>query len=518
VLLPASRCRRASEQVRDRGLGQVLTLATQRITLDMETPVEQTSEWATGMATVLVVPKLGLTMTEGRIGRWLKRPGETVSAGEPVLEVETEKLTVEVEAPASGILAHVLAEEGAVLPVAAPIAVIAEPGETVDLSTIVPGSPTATLTSTAPIASGASSLPTPSKRPVTEGGEVRATPAARKLAREHGIDLRHIRGTGPGGRITAEDIERYLATRTAPGWPRGETVRFWSDGYALAGELFLPTHLPLPRPGIVLCTGIHGIKELGIPLLAQALADAGFVVLTFDYRGFGASEGPRGRLLPSERIRDARAALTFLETHPAVDPQRLAIGGLSMGGAHALSVAARDERVRACVALAPVTDGRRWLRSLRAEWQWRLFLEEIALDRRARVQSGMSRHVPLSTIMPPDPETEMTMREMAKRFPDLVVEPEVTLESAEALLEYQPEREIDRIAPRPLLLVHGRQDVLVAPDESLVAFQRAGEPKRLVLLEGMGHFNWLNSQHPVFGRVLGELTNWLEVWLVNRAD
>jgi fermentation-respiration switch protein FrsA (DUF1100 family) len=94
----------------------------------------------------------------------------------------------------------------------------------------------------------------------------------------------------------------------------------------------------------------------------------------------------------------------------------------------------------------------------------------------------------------------------------------VTLESAEALLEYQPEREIDRIAPRPLLLVHGRQDVLVAPDESLVAFQRAGEPKRLVLLEGMGHFHWLNSQHPVFGRVLGELTNWLQVWLVNRAD
>ncbi|MBO9307576.1 E3 binding domain-containing protein, partial [Thermomicrobium sp.] len=224
MLLPASRWRRASEQVRDRGLGQVLTLATQRITLDMKTPVEQTSEWATGMATVLVVPKLGLTMTEGRIGRWLKRPGEAVSAGEPVLEVETEKLTVEVEAPASGILAHVLAEEGAVLPVAAPIAVIAEPGETVDLSTIVPGSPTATLTSTAPIASGASSLPTPSERPVTEGGEVRATPAARKLAREHGIDLRHIRGTGPGGRITAEDIERYLATRTAPGWPRGETV------------------------------------------------------------------------------------------------------------------------------------------------------------------------------------------------------------------------------------------------------------------------------------------------------
>ncbi len=458
------------------------------------------------MATVVVIPKLGLTMTEGRVGRWLKRPGEPVQAGEPVLEVETEKLTVEVEAPASGILSHVLAEEGATLPVAAPVAVIAEPGEDVDLASVVPAASVvrSDTSSDSPAAS-----PTSPARETPPTSEVRATPAARKLARDHGIDLARVPGTGPGGRITAEDVERYLAAQQAAPWPRGEPVRFRSDGYALAGELFLPAAVDQPVPGIVLCTGIQGIKELGMPLLAQALAQAGYAALIFDYRGFGASEGPRGRLLPFERIRDARAALTVLETHPAVDTRRLAVAGLSMGGAHALSVAALDERVRACVAIAPVTNGRRWLRSLRPEWEWRLFLEELQRERRERIHQDTPQRVPLSRIMPQDPETQVTLRELAKRFPELDVDPDVTLDSAEALLEYQPEHEVERIAPRALLLIHGRQDVLVAPDESLAAFERAREPKRLVLLDGMGHFNWLNPNHPVFARVVETITTWL---------
>ncbi|MDW8058728.1 MAG: alpha/beta fold hydrolase [Thermomicrobium sp.] len=467
------------------------------------------------MATVIVIPKLGLTMTEGRVGRWLKRPGETVQAGEPVLEVETEKLTVEVEAPASGILAHVLAEEGTTLPVAAPVAVIAEPGEELDLSAILPAS---SSPATSRPATGSTGAPVTLSREAVPASEIRATPAARKLARDHGIDLARVPGTGPAGRITAEDVERYLASRTAAPWPRGEPVRFRSDGYALAGELFLPTDISRPAPGIVLCTGIQGIKELGMPLLAQAFAQAGYAALVFDYRGFGASEGDRGRLLPFERVRDARAALTLLETHPAVDPSHLAIVGLSMGGAHALSVSAVDERVRACVAIAPVTNGRRWLRSLRAEWEWRTFLEELARDRRERIQRETPRRVPLSTIMPPDPETQVTLRELAKRMPDLPVDPDVTLDSAEAILEYEPEREVERIAPRPVLFVHGRQDVLVAPGESLAAFERAREPKRLVLLDGMGHFNWLNPQHPVFARVLAEATAWLQRWLAAESS
>jgi alpha-beta hydrolase superfamily lysophospholipase len=466
------------------------------------------------MATVVVIPKLGLTMTEGRVGRWLKRPGDPVQAGEPLLEVETEKLTVDVEAPASGILIQVLAAEGTTLPVAAPVAVIAAPDEEIDVAALVSTQAVATASTQETVPAAVPSTPA---RAGESTGEIRATPAARKLAHDHGIDLARVPGTGPGGRITAEDVERFLASKAAPPWPRSEPVRFWSDGFALAGELFLPGEVTAPVPGIVLCTGIQGIKELGMPLLAQALCEHGYAALTFDYRGFGASEGPRGRLLPVEQVRDARAALSYLESHPAVDPRRLAVLGLSMGGAHALTVAAYDERVRACVAIAPVTNGRRWLRSLRPEWEWRSFLEELARDRRERVRKDTPRRVPLSTVMLPDPETQITLRELAKRFPELAVDPDVTFDSAEALLEYAPEREVDRIAPRAVLFVHGQQDVLVAPDESLAAFERAGEPKRLILLEGMGHFNWLNPQHPVFARVRAAVLDWLDQWLTSAS-
>ncbi len=464
------------------------------------------------MATVVVMPKLGLTMTEGRVGRWLKQPGEPVRQGEPLLEVETEKITIEVEAPESGVLKHVLAEEGATLPVAAPVAVVAAPDEEVDLSQVTAG-----VTATAGQAPAeTAAAPAPSMSTPAGGAQVLATPAARKLAREHGIDLARIRGTGPGGRVTYEDVERAIAQRgEAAGFPRGEPVTFYSDGLRLAGELFLPRgEAGAARlPGVVLCTGIQGIKELGMALLAQALADAGFAALTFDYRGFGGSEGPRWRPLPHEQVRDARAALTYLCQHPRVEANRVGLLGMSLGGAHALVAAAEDERARCVVALEPVTNGRRWLRSLRSEWEWRVFLEELGQDRVARTLTGNSRRVSIYKIMPPDPETRTILQEVGSQFPELEVHPDFPLESAEALAEFRPEAVVDRIAPRPVLFLHGEVDVLVSPEESISAAARAGEPKRLVLLPGMGHLNWLNPQHPIFTRVIDEVVGWFRQFL-----
>ena len=463
------------------------------------------------MATVVVMPKLGLTMTEGRVGKWLKQPGEPVRQGEPILEVETEKITIEVEAPESGVLKHVLAPEGATLPVAAPVAVVAAPDEEVDLSLVASGAPVAAGPAPAEVTAAPASASATAT--LAAGAQVLATPAARKLAREHGIDLGRVHGTGPGGRVTYEDVERAIAQRgEAVAFPRGEPAIFYSDGLRLAGEIFLPRgEVGTARlPGVVLCTGIQGIKELGMPLLAQALAEAGFAALTFDYRGFGSSEGARWRPLPYEQVRDVRAAITYLSRHPLVDGQRVGLLGMSFGGAHALVAAAEDERARCVVALEPVTDGRRWLRSLRSEWEWRVFLEELAHDRAERVVHGTSRRVSLYEIMPPDPESRTLLQEVARQFPELDVHPEFPLESAEAFAEYRPEAAVDRIAPRPVLLLHGEVDVLVSPEESISAAARASEPKRLVLLPGMGHLNWLNPQHPVFARVIAEVVGWFE--------
>ncbi len=162
------------------------------------------------MATEVVLPKLGLTQDEGTIVRWVKPEGSRVTKGEPLFEVLTDKATIEVEAPASGVLLRILVPEGATAPVATPIAVIGEPGER-----IAAGSPSAPR-SVAPAsdgraaASAAAPLAVPATVPHAGDGRLRVSPRARALASAHGIDLRSVGGSGPDGRVIERDVQRAL--------------------------------------------------------------------------------------------------------------------------------------------------------------------------------------------------------------------------------------------------------------------------------------------------------------------
>jgi pyruvate dehydrogenase E2 component (dihydrolipoamide acetyltransferase) len=149
------------------------------------------------------MPKWGLTMKEGKVARWLKGEGDTVEAGEPLFEVETDKITNSVEAPASGVLAQIVVPEGEVAPVQAVVAIIAAPGETpakVEAGAVAPED------AAAPAAAAGADAPA-APAPAQEGGFVRAMPAARRLARELGIDLAAVSGTGRDGAVTAKDVQ-----------------------------------------------------------------------------------------------------------------------------------------------------------------------------------------------------------------------------------------------------------------------------------------------------------------------
>ena len=164
------------------------------------------------MAKLVVMPKLGLTMTEGLVSRWLKAEGDAVKEGEPLFEVETDKLTNTIEATASGTLLKILAKEGDTLPCLAGVAVIGEPNE--DISELVPG---AAPKAEAPAPAAAPAAPAaPAKAP---GGRVVASPAAKKLAKELGLDIALVPGTGPGGRITEEDVKKFKAAPPPPPEP-----------------------------------------------------------------------------------------------------------------------------------------------------------------------------------------------------------------------------------------------------------------------------------------------------------
>ncbi len=181
------------------------------------------------MASEVKLPRLGQGMESGTIVKWLKGEGDRVEKGEPLYELDTDKVTQEVEAEASGVLLKIAVSEGEV-PVGRTVAVIGEEGEEVSLEQEAEAEP-------APKEEPKQAAAPPQAQqdgngrpePVEQtGGRVKASPLARRIARERGIDLSSLRGTGPEGRIVAEDVERSEAAPVAPAVapvPTGEVER-----------------------------------------------------------------------------------------------------------------------------------------------------------------------------------------------------------------------------------------------------------------------------------------------------
>jgi len=176
------------------------------------------------MAETINMPKLGFDMAEGTLVRWVKQIGENINKGDVLAEIETDKATVEVESPASGVVLQQIVDEGSVVPVNAPIAIVGEEGEEVkDIPAADSGGkkeePKAEEKSAAPSQPEAESPPQASTTP--EGDRIKASPLAKKIARDKNVDIANVQGTGPGGRVVRKDVEAALSSgaTSAPSRP-----------------------------------------------------------------------------------------------------------------------------------------------------------------------------------------------------------------------------------------------------------------------------------------------------------
>ncbi len=185
------------------------------------------------MAKVITLPRLSDTMQEGVVARWLVSEGDKVRRGQVIAEIETDKATMEFESFESGTVLRLVAPEGETLPLGAPIAVLGKPGEDPDAAlSAFGGSEAAAPSAEAPPASGAAAPPASEQRsgapeepaqtpaaeaaPVPSDRRIPASPLARKRAREYGLDLASIRGSGPRGRVIVADVEAARASGAAP--------------------------------------------------------------------------------------------------------------------------------------------------------------------------------------------------------------------------------------------------------------------------------------------------------------
>jgi cephalosporin-C deacetylase-like acetyl esterase len=275
-------------------------------------------------------------------------------------------------------------------------------------------------------------------------------------------------------------------------------VEFAVEGnVTLRGWLFVPD-MARPRPAITMAHGYAGIREHGLDRFARVFADAGFVVLVHDHRGFGASDGePRVDVDPWRQIADWRYVISFLESHATVDADRIGLWGTSYAGGHALVLGATDRRLKAVVAQVPTISG------------YEQGLRRVAPDQVAALEASFAdddrrqfRGEPPATqlIVSADPATPA-----AYHSPDAVAfytqpvpegvhwENRVTVRSSRAARMYEPGQWISRVSPTPLLMIIGLNDIITLTDTGLAAYEQALQPKKLVTFPG-GHFDAYLSQ------------------------
>lgn len=293
------------------------------------------------MPTLVTMPKWGLTMQSGTITGWIVNEGDTVSAGDLLLTVETEKAVNDVEAPADGVVVKIVAGEGDDVPVMGPVAVIAAPGETIgeeDLAALIASAGKSGPKAAA--AGGGSPAEARERRSASRdaSGRINASPAARRRAEELGVDLAMVEATGPGGRITSEDIDRAAAALSAA--PRSVTVATPS-GVTLHALVAGPE---TAARRIVFLHGLGGSQTTWAAVLGEFVGDAR--VAAIDLPGHGQSDKP-GKASFAYTI-DALAdavgdAIAELGMAPAV------VVGHSLGGAVAMHLA--HERPKAVSGL-----------------------------------------------------------------------------------------------------------------------------------------------------------------------
>lgn len=288
------------------------------------------------------------------------------------------------------------------------------------------------------------------------------------------------------------------------------------DGTTLRGWCFLPDGGG-PFAGVVMAHGFSAVKEMALDRTAAVLAGAGFAVLAYDHRNLGASDGePRQEIDIWAQTRDYRAAFDWLAAHPAVDAGRIAIWGSSFSGGEVLVVGALDARVAAVVAQVPFagTGGASAGRSSGSVDPdgsgWQAMREALLVDPPAATEPAAG---PMKVVTDRDGEPAMLAQPESWRWfisegqrPGSTWRNECTVRLTCGSLRFDPGLAVAHVAPTPLLMIVATEDRLAATDVALAAFERAGEPKELLVVEG-DHFVVYDG--PTFDRCVGTTIEFL---------
>lgn len=283
---------------------------------------------------------------------------------------------------------------------------------------------------------------------------------------------------------------------------RKEAVTFMSDGLKLSGEVTIPDNHRdgEKRPAILVLHGFGSNKTSGnVQLPCKFLSELGYITLGFDMRGCGESEGTRAHLICLEQVEDTKNAMTYMQSRPDVDPDRIGLLGSSFGAAVAVYTGGVDSRAKAVISSGGWGDGERKFRGQHPTPEaWKKFTDMLERGKKHREETGESLMVPRYDIVPIPEHLRNNLAAHSIH--------EFTAETAQSMYDFRADDVVGNIAPNALLLLHSSVDSVTPTEQSLAMFNRAGQPTDLHLFAETDHFMFAEENT----RVRSVVKDWLD--------
>jgi hypothetical protein len=273
---------------------------------------------------------------------------------------------------------------------------------------------------------------------------------------------------------------------------RSERVAFRSDGLTLVGDLRVPDESSDGLPALAFTGPLSGVKDQVVGTYAAALAEQGFVTLAFDHRNFGDSEGqPRQHEDAAGKLADLRDAVGYLGTRPEVDPDRIGVVGVCLGGAYAVRAAAFDPRVRAVAGVGGAYNSPARVRDRLGADGFRGLLGMTIENMEREREGGDVGYLPACSVEGP---ALMVGEEPyayygTERSRSAVWENRMTVDSRWQLLTLDSLSAAELLDRTPFLVVHGTVDEYCTPEGAQAVFDRATGPKEIEWLETPNHID-----------------------------
>jgi fermentation-respiration switch protein FrsA (DUF1100 family) len=286
-------------------------------------------------------------------------------------------------------------------------------------------------------------------------------------------------------------------------------VEYYSEGSCIKGVLYLPDDIEERGkvPAIILCHGFAGVKELLLPAYAEVFSANGFAALTFDYRGFGESEGEEGKLSPCLQISDIRNTITFVQSLAEVDAERIGLWGTSFGGANAVIAAALDKRVKCLAVQLTFEDGERVITgNLTTEEKDKLLATMMKVWTKAVTRNQVMK-LPVNKVLTDEQSIEF-FNKAIEQFPHLNVK--IPFFTIKETIDHKPGQYVKWVQV-PILIVAAENDKVNPKEESEILYQNANEPKELMIVEGATHYEVYEGKW--FEQVSKRQIEWFEKYL-----